>query len=547
MKRSVPAGYLSGIATLCGSAAAVAVGAWAIYYPLGFGPAWWNPHVQPVTLCVAFLLLGLLFAAAVWVSARVFDLARWFTPDDARAPRIAIAAGALLVLLSLAGAFLVQQRLAGSGDEYAYLFEAKTFLAGRLWNTPPAGGQAMAAMYIWVTPTRWVAQYPPGWPGVLALWSLLGLDPWALGAALAGVTALVLYRMTASAGRVPAMLAVALFATAPFTVFTAGSLFSHTLAAMLACAGAWAAARRRDGGGLGWAVAIGGAVGMLGITRSLTAVLVLLPIAAAMVRRRDWKGVVAVGVAGVPFAAALLWYQWRITGSPLTPVYWIGGREVDHLYLSRAELVRGALETGRRLLDLGLWSSPVILALWPLACWAKARAGRFQAADAIAPLLVGTFLLYPINAGNGFGPRYYFDVFPLMLFTIASALPVLSNRLRRAAEAALVLGALVGLALLPALGRSYHRIAGERRDVFDQVAAQLLHDAVVCIRGSTGVMLDMQPLDLARNDPDGRAPVLYARCDLTTPATLALAYPGRSIWTYDRNAGTVHGRLTRRR
>lgn len=547
MKRSVPAGHAArGIATLLLSVASVAAGAWAIYFPLGFGSAWWNPHVKPVTLCFAFLLLCLLFAAAVWVCARAFDLGRLLRPDDARAPRVAIAAGAVLILLSLASAILVQQQFAGSGDEFAYLFEAKTFLAGRLWNAPPAGGQAMAPMYIWVTPTRWVAQYPPGWPGVLALWSLVGLNPWALGAALAGATALILYRMTAApVGRVSAMLAVVLFAAAPFSTFNAGSLFSHTLAATLACASAWAAARRRDGGGLGWAVAVGGAVGLLGLTRSLTAVLVLAPLAAAMLRRRDWKGVVAVGLAGIPFAAALLWYQWQITGAPLKSVYWIGGRDVDHLYLSRAELMRGSLESIRRLLHLGLWTSPVMLALWPLACWVKVKASRFEAADAVAPLLVGTFLLYPINAGNGFGPRYYFDVFPLMVFTISTARPILSAPLRRTVDAAIIISALAGFALLPALGWSYHRIMEERRDVFDQVAAVELRDAAVCIRGSTGVTLDMQPMDLARNDPAGVARVLYARCDLTTADALERAYPERSIWTYNRDADAVHGRLER--
>jgi hypothetical protein len=60
-----------------------------------------------------------------------------------------------------------------SGDEYDYLFEARTFLAGRLWNPVPALPDLFAHFHILFTNGKWVAGYPPGWPLLLA-WISMG-------------------------------------------------------------------------------------------------------------------------------------------------------------------------------------------------------------------------------------------------------------------------------------------------------------------------------------------------------------------------------------
>ena len=518
--------------------------AWAVFFPFGEGAIYWLSWQRPFAASLIFLLVLCATFACALVLARRADLGLEGRMNDVRARGFMVVLCAVLLAATLASAFLVQRRFAGSGDERAYLFEAQTFLAGRLWNAAPAGARAMGGTYIFVVGDKWVGQYPPAWPGLLAIAQTLGVSAWAAGALLAVAGLAALYLLVArAAGRVPGLLAAVLYAATPFTVLTAGSLFSHQMAATLALGVALALRISREEGRPAWAFAAGLAAGMLGMTRLVTAAVVLSPFAVAMLRRRDWRGLVALGVGGLPFAVALLWYQWRLTGSPLEPVYWIAGRRVDHLYFDAHNVGTGIYQTGKRWMQLACWWSPAMVAIWPIALWLKGQAKTLDAADFVFPLGVFTFMFYPLSAGNEFGPRYYYDFFPLMVYSVATSLPLYTGRVRRLVEVAAVLTIVFDLALWPPLAVTYRRISIERSDLFDQVAASNLRNAVVCIRSATGVRLTMPANDLPLNDVDGAGPVLYAQCGLTSFAALARAYPNRAIWTYDRSPNRVHGRL----
>jgi hypothetical protein len=76
-----------------------------------------------------------------------------------------------------------------SADEYAFLFEADSFLAERLWNPLPPLHEAFAFLHISQVDGKWAALYPPGWPLLLAGVRLFALPFW-LACPLAGIVLL---------------------------------------------------------------------------------------------------------------------------------------------------------------------------------------------------------------------------------------------------------------------------------------------------------------------------------------------------------------------
>lgn len=515
---------------------------WLLFVRSGQGYLFWGgidgrPYSREMLFCLRTLLLmgvGLALSPAI---------------APIRQPRAALALVAGLgVLAAIAVGWLALGSFANSGDEYAYRFQGLTFAAGRLWNAPPPLGNAMSPFWIWVADGKWASQYPPGWPALLAMADVAHLPGWFVNTALSVAGTILLHDLVRSrAGGGAALLAAALFALSPFTIFNAASGFSHMLAAVLILGIVWNW-ERAGTGRLGWALATGAALGMLGITRPVSAAIVAVALAPAVVgSRRPWMRAAAIVAGGLPFLIGLLWYQRAITGDPLKPVYYFGGRSADHLYFDTASIRAGLQLTLSRWSDLTLWTSPVVPLLWVATAIGKAVRGRFGAADAIFPLGVLVFVFYPLPAGNEYGPRYYFDYWPMLLFTVATGLSSLPSVAPPRAATLGWLSVCYGLILCPFLGSDYHRIVLDRNDLYRAAAQAGLSRAVVCVDATTGPMLPLLRKDLIRNDVDAGAPVLYALCSTGNAAALRAAYPQRTIWHYRRDPYSAAGTLTRER
>src|SRR5208337_2443436 len=146
-----------------------------------------------------------------------------------RAAMLLIVAGFVVSLMAV----WVLRAFPNSGDEYAYLFQARTFLAGRLWNPLLPGHDFFSFFHIAEKDGKWASTYPPGWPLLLAALNLAGLPAWVASPVLATVLLVMLVKLCErDSGPIASIVALTLIVFSPFWAFNAGSFFSHVPAAL---------------------------------------------------------------------------------------------------------------------------------------------------------------------------------------------------------------------------------------------------------------------------------------------------------------------------
>jgi hypothetical protein len=456
----------------------------------------------------------------------------------------------LSLLLPLLAGFLVLDRFANSGDEYAYLFQAQQFVHGHLWARAPPLGDTFVAYRTWVIGHKWLSQYPPGWPMVLALAIFAGIPAWSVNAGLGalGVAALRA-RSWDFANRTLTLTLVALYVLSPFFVLNSASYFSHTWAALLVLLVTLSCLWYERSGTATALVACGALLGLLGLTRYFSVVLLLPALAWWLLTKSRHHRARIIGIiaaCGIPFLAVLLLYQYRVTGSPLRSTYALITNPDVFLSLKPRDVATGIGLTVRRLVDLGLWTSPLLPALYAWCLLSKLRSRSIAFYDLIFPCFVLGYVFFPDMGGNRYGPRYYFDAFPLMLVTILSARAALvsaqSQLLRPWVAGVLLVSAVCTVCALPFACHAFRNQVIQREEPYRLVATQGLgvsHGAIVVLRTPSG--RGMPADDLARNDTGLRNPVLYARPGSSVVALHQWA-PARDIWFYWGQPG---GRLER--
>jgi hypothetical protein len=429
-------------------------------------------------------------------------------------------------------------------DEYAYLFEADTFKALRLWNSPPPLGVAESTYYIWVKDGKWVAQYPPGWPLILALFG--GSFPTgrlANGACTLVAAYAVFELVKARANREAGWLAVLFFITAPFVLFHGGSLFSHTSAAALAALTMLVSYKVSQSPRPIHLIALGVCIGLLGITRNVPALAVVIAVAVEQARGGrliSKAGFITLG--GAPFLAGLLAYQYAITGHPTMPVYWYAGRTSDHLYFDLPSILSGLRHTAVNQAELTLFTSPIIHLIWIAALWKLVKTRSFRGSDLVFPIGMLIFVFYPLHPGFRIGPRYYFDFWPLAVVTIGAAIPVFqgvwNTIYRKSIAVSVVYAAVLSLFLVFSL----RDITQSKFEMYERVKAMGLTNTVVCVDAQTNggdVYRKLEGYNSARNginlgDPlkASMIKVIYMDCSQTTLFNVKAVYPGRELWEY---------------
>ena len=376
------------------------------------------------------------------------------------------------------------QRMPHVQDSVTYLFQAETLARGQLWAPAPPEPEFFEQEFLLVQNGRWFGKYPPGYPLLLALGVLVGL-PWLVNPVLAMLTVLLFYLLARDLyGRSTGLWAILLLATSPFFLFMSGSLMLHTAELFWVVLAMWAWLRAVQLPSWRWLVLAGLALGMLFLTRQVTAVLLAVTFMAAVVgQTADWRFLarqllVLGGVVGL-FVLLLLGYQTAVTGSPFTDprlLFW----EYDRLGFGddvgepenafTVDLVenklatswywdanqpprghtpsRGLFNTGRNWQSLlaHLYGWPPLLTM--LFVWLLWLHGRPQWPDmALLLLLMGVVGVYVAYwaAGIMYGPRYYYAALPALILLTARGIVVIQHQVNGRVARGLMLALLLAL------------------------------------------------------------------------------------------------------
>jgi dolichyl-phosphate-mannose-protein mannosyltransferase len=499
---------------------------------------------------------------------------------------------------AIAMAMTVTERLPHLEDEIAYLFQAQTFARGELWApAPPAPTGFFTPFVVMVGNDRRVGKYPIGWPLVLALGEAVNAG-WLVNPVLAAVTIALIYALGKELyGRQVGLVAAVLALTSPLFLLQSSTFMSHPIAALWATLLAWAflradIARETGREACVWSAVCGLAIGMLAITRPLTAVAVVMPFAVVLLVRllRSPRAIGEMvrsywplGVLSLVVIALQFVYTTVLTGDPTTNLYlkvWaydrIGfgpgyGRGDDGHTLAKAWRTA---QVGMKNLagDLFGWPGLSWVPLIPGLAFGAVRASlarRHWPLLLLFPtaLLIFVHMAYWVGA-EVYGPRYYYEghagMAILAAVGICGTIRLLMAGIKRLASRSAilaqrftqpwltferggglfhwdnwlvypVLGALLAVnfaGYLPGRLAEWHALYGITRAPLDQLAElQQTNNVLVLIRG--GHWQDYAPF-FSLNNPwyDGTLVAVHDNAS-GRAAELTRLFPGREIWFYN--------------
>lgn len=414
-------------------------------------------------------------------------------------------------------------------DEAAYLWQANLFAHGKVTGHPSAPSTLIE--YVADLHAKRVTVFFPGSAAPLAFGVLAGcpqlVDPLLAG----GLVAATAFLGTRLASRATGVLAAVLAALSPFVLYQGASYFGHTWSALLVTFAIALLVRphgRRD------LVLGGGALGLVLLSRPVTAVIVGAWVVGLWARRlrhgaESWRRAGIVVSAVVPGVLLLAAYDAAVTGS------W---HRTAHRLLLPDETAQLGMRALRNVAinvagaSVDVVALPVVALLGLVVVVRRSQPVLQWSLGCAATVLLAYALYY--NNGVSYGPRYLFEVAPVLLVAVADVA-------RRSLRPVTV----VRVLLVVALGSGC--IVATRAMVFHQRAAYLDlpappssgRPALVVVSPGRSPFPDPFQVGFVRNgDLDHLPQVLYVRSELDGSwCDAAERFPGRDVyvWSPDRH------------
>jgi hypothetical protein len=360
-----------------------------------------------------------------------------------RADRFALLLSLFAVLVSALVTDRIFERLPHIEDEMAYVWQADAVAGGRLTVPSPVAPKSFLVPFVVDYHGQRFGKYPPGWPALLGIGVLFGARSW-VNPLLAGLAVWLAYRLgkrvsTETVG----LLTAGLTLTSPFFLINSGSLLSHPFGLVLseAFALAWLDAWDDEPRLNPWwpTMAAALSLGMLALTRPLTAVAVAFPFAVhglyLLVRgdRQTRRRLVVFGMTTLGVACLMFVWQFAVTGDPrINPytLWWpydkigfgpgVGRLESGHTLYQAWINTKFSLHVGAH--DLFGWGKfSWIFLPFGVAAAIRYRMGKALLLGSVILSLVVFYLAYWIGSSL-FGPRYYYE--GLFSLTLLSALGI---------------------------------------------------------------------------------------------------------------------------
>jgi hypothetical protein len=327
----------------------------------------------------------------------------------------------LLSLFSLVEFVLVHffliQRFANSGDEAAFLYQARMFSRGQLYVQDPIYDRAhplnkfIRADALDDLNGRRFAKYDPGWASLLALGTLLhaeGLVAPVLGALTVLLLLTCVQKRMGEDYVVPAWWLVTLCS---FYCLSVANFGSHT-ATMAILLGVFLIYDTFEDSAW-WVFGAGLLLGYTSLIRYLDWMPMMAWIGLDLLRKRRLKAIILLALGFALIASGHLIYNSLITGNAFLPpaVHDARGNEQ-----ARIGFWSGALSiTGVRLFRVLYTFPPALLLL--ICLFRRCQSSRLKI---YLSLFFANVCLYVVYAWTpaGPGPRYYFTYFPFLFLAV---------------------------------------------------------------------------------------------------------------------------------
>lgn len=444
-------------------------------------------------------------------------------------------------------AYHTLEKFPNSSDEYAYVFQAETMSEGKLWKQAHELPDFFFFNNIAQKDGIRAGRFPPGWPGVMAIFMFAGIPAYLVNPLL-GLISLIVFYFFARKVYDEKIALVALLAVAftSYFVFTAASFFSHTSCTLACIAFVFCIYRWQEKQQPGYALMAGLFIGLVIVIRYFTAVLIFIPFFVTLLHRHKLKAFVLffwMAIGSIPCLAFLFWYNHSITGNFLLPVTMWAYDNESLGFVKGHTFVKGVEHSVRWGLMFLYWCSPGLILLYIIYLVKKIadRMDRFVHPEDYAFLfLLGGYFFYYEIGGNQYGPRFLFEAFPFVVLFVVRKLFQFQHRW---AMALLVAGVIYAVAKFPFITRREHQVIEDRLDVYTLAKKNDIHDAVVLISSRVSVIRPMPIGDLTRNDAAFQNDVLYAFDIPGRNHELFAYYPGRKFYRYVREANNPRGRL----
>jgi hypothetical protein len=375
---------------------------------------------------------------------------------------LVVAAGALALTLAINARYYAF--LPHVPDEVSYMYQGRLLADLQVTAAIPPVKEAFyfyGPPFLYEHGDRWASWYPFGHPLILAagaVFGLMWLVPSVVGAASIFLTYAVGRRMyDARTG----LAAAALFAASPFFLMQSSSFMSHNTGVLYILLSLYFILRR-DRPVL-YGLIAGLAFGLGANTRLLNMVALVPPFGVLLLAyalpqqgRRDAMAHLAGFIAGgLLMGAALLAYNYGVTGDPLTLTYAGTANDSSELFGFRNG---HTLDIGIRNQQAQVTALLQVLHAWPL--WAglalvclpfllgtRNRFDYFCLACAAIPMAVYVFYRF---SGVYEGPRYWYEAMPFLMLLSARGIE-LTGRLLNAVAFRLRSGAVNPIVTGPAL------------------------------------------------------------------------------------------------
>ncbi len=462
-------------------------------------------------------------------------------------PKVTVAAMAIIFLaVAWYTAAYTLDKFPNSSDEYVYIYEAGDLSKGKLWNDAHPLGDFFEFNHIAQIDGKSIGRFPPGWPLMLAIAYLVHIPSYIINPLLGTLTLIVLYLFCEQFyNKRVALWSTIITGFSSCVIFNSASFFSHTASALELLLFIYFAYRYFDEKKIHQALLAGFFFGMLFITRYLTAVLVFVPFFIYVFHRFKLKSLsplILIAAGTLPPLLYFLWYNYSITGNPLLPVTMWAYNDEAMGFVNGHTPGKGFQFILRRVMMFIAWVSPAGLILYPVFLWKKLKNKTERLVHPedywLMFLVVGYFFYYH-HGGNQYGPRFYYEAIPfVIIFIVAKAF---QERLRWA-YALLFTGLLYALVKFPIISRHEYLVIQEREDLYHQVEKAGIHNAVVIISSSTGILRPMPQRDLPRNDEHHSNQIIYALDLKARNPELIKYYTDKTFYMYkrDRNSATGH-------